>query len=56
MKWKAPQDRCGQETLEAKAERAQKLSNLTELQALSFAPGIAGGARRSGGEPADPST
>ena len=52
MRWKAPQYISGQETFEATAERAQRLSKLRELEAPSFALGIAGGVHRSGREPA----
>ncbi len=46
-----PQYRHGQETLEAKAERSQLLGELRELEALSFALGLAVGARWRGRKP-----
>ena len=47
-----PQHRHGRETLEAKAERSQQLSELRELEALSFALGIATGPKWRGRKPA----
>jgi hypothetical protein len=47
-----PQHKHGQETLEAKAERSQQLSELRELEALSFALGIATGPKWRGRKPA----
>jgi hypothetical protein len=46
-----PQYRHGHETLEAKAERSQRLSELREVEALAFALGIAEGARWRGRKP-----
>ena len=46
-----PQHKHGQETLEAKAGRSQKLSELRELEALLFAFGIATGAKWRGRKP-----
>jgi hypothetical protein len=43
-----PQHRHGQETLEAKAERSQRLAELRELEALSFALGLAVGPKWRG--------
>ena len=43
-----PQYRHGQETLEAKAERSQRLAELRELEALSFALGLAVGPKWRG--------
>jgi hypothetical protein len=47
-----PQYRHGQETLEAKAERSQRLGELRELEALSFALGLASGPKWRGRKPA----
>ena len=47
-----PQHKHGQETLEAKAERSQQLSELRELEALSFALEIATGPKWRGRKPA----
>lgn len=46
-----PQYRHGQETLEAKAERSQRLGELRELEALSFALGMATGPKWRGRKP-----
>lgn len=46
-----PQHRHGGETLDAKAERSKKLAELRELEALSFALGIASGPRWRGRKP-----
>jgi len=45
------QYRHGHETLEAKAKRSQRLSELRELEALSFALGIATGPKWRGRYP-----
>ena len=47
-----PQHRHGHETLEAKAERSQRLGELREFEALSFALGIATGPKWRGRKPA----
>ena len=47
-----PQYRHGHETLEAKAERNQRLGELRELEALSFAFGLAVGTKWRGRKPA----
>ena len=46
-----PQHKKGLETLEAKAERSQRLCELRELEALAFAMGIASGHRWRGRKP-----
>jgi hypothetical protein len=46
-----PQYRHGGETLKAKAERSRKLTELRELEALSFALGLASGMRWRGQKP-----
>jgi len=46
-----PQCRHGRETLEAKAERSRRLAELRELEALSFALGLASGGRWRGRKP-----
>ena len=46
-----PQYRHGRETLEAKAERSRRLAELRDLEALSFAVGLAAGPRWRGREP-----
>lgn len=46
-----PQHRHGQETLEAKAERNQRLAELRELEALSYAFGLFSGPRWRGRKP-----
>ena len=46
-----PQHRHGQETLEAKSERSARLAELRELEALSFALGLATGPRWPGRKP-----
>jgi hypothetical protein len=46
-----PQFRHGEETLESKTERSRRLVELRELEALSFAYGIAAGARWRGRKP-----
>jgi hypothetical protein len=46
-----PQYRHGQETIKAKAERSQRLRELRELEALSFALGIAKGPKWRGRKP-----
>jgi hypothetical protein len=46
-----PQYRHGRETLEAKAERSRGLAELRDLEALSFALGLAAGARWRGRKP-----
>ena len=46
-----PQYRHGGETLEAKAERSRGLAELRELEALSFALGLASGPRWRGRKP-----
>jgi hypothetical protein len=46
-----PQYRHGEETLEAKAERSRGLAELRELEALSFALGLAVGPRWRGRKP-----
>ena len=46
-----PQYRHGQETLEAKAERSLRLAELRELEALSYALGIATGPKWRGRKP-----
>lgn len=46
-----PQYRHGGETLQAKAERSRKLMELRELEALSFALGLASGGRWRGRKP-----
>lgn len=43
-----PAFKHGQETLEAKAERSQRLAELRELEALSFALGLAVGPKWRG--------
>jgi len=43
-----PRHRHGQETIKAKAERSQRLRELRELEALSFALGIAKGPKWRG--------
>ena len=50
-----PQYRHGQETVEAKAERSQRLGELREFEALSFALGLAVGPKWRGRKPAAPS-
>lgn len=47
-----PNYKHGQETQEAKAERSRRLAELRELEALSFALGLATGPRWSGRKPA----
>ena len=47
-----PQYRHGEETLAAKAERSQRLEELRNLEALSFALGMASGPRWRGRKPA----
>ena len=47
-----PQYRHGLETIEAKAERSKRLGELRELEALSFALGMATGAKWRGRKPA----
>ena len=49
-----PQYRHGGETLAAKAERRQRLGELRELEALSFAMGLAAGPRWRGRKPSGP--
>ena len=49
-----PQYRHGQETLEAKAERSQRLGELRELEVLSFELGLAAGPRWRGRKPTAP--
>lgn len=46
-----PQYRHGQETLEAKAERSQRLAELRELEEMMFKLGLAGGPRWRGRKP-----
>ncbi len=46
-----PQYRHGRETLGAKAERSRGLAELRELEALSFALGLASGGRWRGRKP-----
>ncbi len=46
-----PQYRHGGETLEAKAGRSKKLTELRDLEALSFAMGLATGPRWRGRKP-----
>ena len=46
-----PQYKNGQETLEAKAERSQRLAELRKLEALSFAVGMATGSKWRGRYP-----
>lgn len=46
-----PQYRHGEETLEAKAERSRRLAELRDLEALSFALGLARGSRWRGRRP-----
>jgi hypothetical protein len=46
-----PQHRHGRETLEAKAERSRGLAELRDLEALSFALGLASGGRWRGRKP-----
>ena len=46
-----PQYRHGGETLEVKAERSRRLAELWELEALSFALGLASGPRWRGRKP-----
>jgi len=46
-----PQYRHGQETLEVKAERSRRLTELYELEALSFKLGLASGSRWRGRKP-----
>lgn len=46
-----PQYKHGQETREAKAERSRKLTELRELEALSFALNFASGVRWRGRKP-----
>lgn len=46
-----PQYRHGQEALEAKAERSQRLMELRKLEALSFSLGIASGPKWRGRKP-----
>jgi hypothetical protein len=48
-----PQYRHGQETREAKAGRSQRLDELRNLEALSFALGIASGPKWRGRKPRD---
>jgi len=47
-----PQHRHGRETIEVKAERSQRLCELRELEALSFALGLAVGPKWPGRKPA----
>jgi hypothetical protein len=47
-----PQYKHGNETLEAKAERSRRLTELKELEELSFAYGLAQGPRWRGRKPA----
>ena len=49
---KHPQYRHGQETLEAKAGRSQRLAELRNLEALLFALGMATGPKWRGRKPA----
>lgn len=51
-----PQYRHGGETLQAKAKRSKKLAELRELEALSFALGIASGPRWRGRKPKNEQT
>ena len=51
-----PQHRHGGETLAAKAERSHRLGELRELEALTFALGLAAGPRWRGRKPTTPST
>ena len=51
-----PQHKHGQETILAKAERSKRLGELRELEALSFALGLAAGPRWRGRKPTTPST
>ena len=51
-----PQHKHGQETLEAKAGRSQRLAELRNLEALSFALGMAVGPKWRGRKPSTPST
>lgn len=46
-----PQYKNGQETLEAKAERSQRLDELRELETLSFAFGMISGPKWRGRKP-----
>ena len=46
-----PQYKNGQETLEAKAERSQRLGELRELETLSFALGMVSGPKWRGRKP-----
>jgi hypothetical protein len=46
-----PQYRHGRETLEAKAQRSRRLAELRDLEALSFALGLASGPRWRGRKP-----
>lgn len=46
-----PQYKHGQETQEAKVERSQRMGELRELEALSFALGLASGAKWRGRKP-----
>ena len=46
-----PQHKHGQETLEAKAGRSQRLAELRNLEALSFALGLAVGPKGRGRKP-----
>lgn len=49
-----PQYSHGGETLAAKAERSRRLTELRQLEALSFALGIANGHRWKGRKPSQP--
>lgn len=51
-----PQYRHGLEALETKAERSQRFLELHNLEALSFALGIAKGLKWQGRKPVVPST
>lgn len=46
-----PQYRHGEETLEAKAERSLRLSELRDLEAIMFEWGVASGAKWRGRKP-----
>jgi hypothetical protein len=46
-----PQHRHGRETIEAKAERSQRLAELRDLEAMMFGWGIASGAKWRGRKP-----
>jgi hypothetical protein len=51
-----PQYKNGLETIEAKAGRSQRLGELRELEAISFALGLAVGPKWRGRKPSMPAT